>query len=321
MPEISFRGRRIQVAPGETVLDALLRSGEAVGYSCRSGVCQSCLLQAQGCAVPAAAQQGLKETQREAGYFLACVCVPEEPLTVREAGGDWVKATVSGLDRLSPTVLRLRLLPEGSFPYRSGQYASLRRPDGLIRSYSLASLPEEPELEFHIRRAEAGRMSGWLFDEAREGEAISIRGPAGDCFYVAGRSEQPLLLAGTGTGLAPLAGIARDALAKGHTGPIRLYHGALAEAGLYLREEMRELAERHSNFDYHPVVLHGNSSGEIRTGGLAEAIASDTPKLGGWRGYACGDPAIVTRLRKSMFLAGMASREIYSDSFVEAAVP
>ena len=58
-------------------------------------------------------------------------------------------------------------------------------------------------------------MSGWLGTEARPGEAVRLQGPVGECFYVPGQPEQPLLLAGTGTGLAPLYGIVRDALAAG----------------------------------------------------------------------------------------------------------
>jgi hypothetical protein len=34
----------------------------------------------------------------------------------------------------------------------------------------------------------------------------------------------------------------------------------------------------------------------------------------------CGDPAIVQMLKKKMFLAGMGSRHIFSDAFVEAPI-
>ena len=117
---------------------------------------------------------------------------------------------------------RLRLRPEGSFDYQPGQYVQLRRPDGLARSYSLASLPREGWLELHVRRVTDGRMSSWIFDELHVGGRLELRGPFGDCHYEPGRPEQPLLLAGLGTGLAPLYGIARDALESGHTGPVQL---------------------------------------------------------------------------------------------------
>jgi CDP-4-dehydro-6-deoxyglucose reductase, E3 len=43
------------------------------------------------------------------------------------------------------------------------------------------------------------------------------------------------------------------------------------------------------------------------------------PKLSGWRGYICGDPAIVQLLKKKLFLSGMASRDIYADAFLPTA--
>jgi NAD(P)H-flavin reductase len=222
------------------------------------------------------------------------------------------------LERLTETVLRVQLETAAPLEYRAGQYITLRREDGLARSYSLASLPGDGTLELHVRRAPQGRMSGWLFDEARANDAVHVRGPAGDCFYVGGAGEQPLLLAGTGTGLAPLVGICRDAIAQGHTGPIRLFHGAVRPAGLYLRDELAELAGENPNVSYTPVVLEGGEGEGIATGALDKVIAGAHPKLSGWRGFVCGDPATVGVLRKKLFLAGMASREIFADAFVEA---
>jgi len=302
------------------VLDALLRHGIEIPHSCRVGACQSCLVRASTGAVPATAQTGLKSTLVEQGYFLACLCRPDDDLTLEPAEGLEAPAAIASLEQLTPTVLRLRLRAGVPFAYRAGQYITLQRPDGLARSYSLASLPEDDTLELHIRRAPQGRMSNWLFEDARENTPVTIRGPAGNCFYTTGSALQPLLLAGTGTGLAPLAGIARDALRHGHQGPIHLYHGALRPEGLYLAGELNRLASAHTNFTYHPVVLEGGLNG-TRTGELHQAIATDHPKLTGWRGFVCGDPAIVALLRKKLFLAGIASRELFADAFIEAPVP
>lgn len=315
MAMLTYSGAAYSAAPGETVLETLLRNGQEISNSCRAGACQSCLLRATGGDIPTVAQQGLKATLVEQGYFLSCVCRPEADLLLEPAGGLEVAATITALERLTDTVMRARLRPATPLEYRSGQYITLRRDDGLARSYSLASLPEEGILELHIRRAPQGRMSGWLFDEAREGEAVSVRGPAGDCFYTAGKPEQPLLLAGTGTGLAPLAGICRDALKQGHHGPIHLYHGALRPAGLYLADELRQLMSMHANVQYKPVVLEGEG---FTNGALDQVIAANHPKLNGWRGFVCGDPSIVKMLKKKLFLAGMGSREIFADAFVEA---
>jgi len=315
MATFTYNGAAYPAAPEETVLETLLRNGIEIPNSCRAGACQSCLLRAASGAVPSVAQQGLKATLVEQGYFLSCVCRPEADLLLETAGGLEVAATITALERLSATVMRARLRTATPLEYRSGQYITLRRDDGLARSYSLASLPEDDALELHIRRAPRGRMSGWFFDEACEGDAVSVRGPAGGCFYTAGKPEQPLLLAGTGTGLAPLAGICRDALRQDHHGPIHLYHGALRPEGLYLRDELQQWMSMHGNFHYKPVVVEGAG---VTNGALDKVISADHPKLNGWRGFVCGDPSIVTMLKKNLFLAGMGSREIFADAFVEA---
>jgi CDP-4-dehydro-6-deoxyglucose reductase, E3 len=319
LSKLTYRGGSYEVGAGESVLDALLRHGLDVQHSCRSGACQSCMMRASAGSVPAVAQQGLKSTLAAQGYFLSCLCRPEQDLTLENPEGLNAEATIESLERLTPTVLRVRLRPHVAFSYRAGQYVVLRRQDGLARSYSLASLPIENTLELHVRRAPQGRMTGWLFDEAKENDLVSIRGPAGQCFYTAGNQDQALLMAGTGTGLAPLAGICRDALREGHQGPIHLYHGALRPEGLYLTQELQQLARAHENFRYHPVVVQGGSDA-IRSGALDQVIAADHARLTGWRGFVCGDPVIVGVLTKKLFLAGMASREIFADPFVEAPV-
>jgi CDP-4-dehydro-6-deoxyglucose reductase len=321
MPTFTFSGVAYQAAPGESVLDALLRHGIVVSNSCRAGACQSCMLRATTGALPAVSQHGLKSTLVEQGYFLSCVCRPADDLVLEPAGGLEVAASIVVLERLSPNVLRVRLRPETPIDYRAGQYITVRRADGLARSYSLASLPDDDTLELHIRRAPRGRMSGWFFDEARENDWVTLRGPAGDCFYTGGSPDQSLVLAATGTGLAPLLGICRDALRLGHRGPMHLFHGALRPEGLYLRDELSALDRAHPNLHYTPVVLEGGESEGLATGALDKAIAAAHPKFGGWRGFLCGDPAIVQMLKKKFFLAGMASREIFADAFVESPSP
>lgn len=318
MPVLRYAGAAYEAAPGETVLEALERQGVAVSSSCRAGACQSCMLRAACGDVPAAAQAGLKATLVEQGYFLACVCRPVGDLVLEEAGGLEVAGRIAALEPLTETVLRVRVATEISLEYRAGQYVLLRRADGLARSYSLASLPGDELLEMHVRRAPGGQMSGWLFDGARVGDAVSVRGPAGDCFYTAGDLDQALLLAGTGTGLAPLAGICRDAVRQGHRGPIHLFHGAVRPEGLYLQEELGGLVREFGNVSYTPVVLEGGEGAGVATGALDRVIAAAHPKLGGWRGFVCGDPGVVRLLKKKLFLAGMGSREIFADAFVEA---
>lgn len=318
MAKVRHEAEWYPLEPGETVLDGLLRQGVQVPHACRAGACQSCLMRAVSGPVPEAAQVGLKDTLRARGYFLACTCRPQEGVALEVAGASELRvpARVVATEALSGDVSAVRLEVEAPLDYRAGQYVTVVREDGLARSYSLASLPREGQLELHVRLVPGGAMSGWLVRDVRPGARVHVQGPAGDCFYVPGQPESPLLLAGTGTGLAPLYGILRDALESGHAGPIHLFHGALEPGGLYHVGALRALAARHPNLHYRPVVLAGGG-GDVEEGALEAKVLTCLPKRPvGWRAFLCGNPEAVLSLRKKLFLAGFSLKDIHADAFL-----
>ena len=313
MPSVRYGDLASELQAGESTLDALLRSGAAVSYSCKAGSCGSCMLRAVEGAIPEKAQTGLKDSWKARGYFLACVCHPEDNLTCAPVDADaQVSAHILSIDPLSADVVRVRLTTDAAFDFRAGQYLTMVRPDGLARSYSIASLPVEGFLELHIRCLPNGRMSEWVRNGARVGASVKVLGPSGDCFYVPGKPDQPLILIGTGTGLAPLYGILRDALAHGHNGPIHLLHGALRAEGLYLRDELTQLAAACANFEYTPSLFESD-------GPIDQVVLKRYPKPAGSRAFLCGDPAIVQSLKKKLFLQGMDLKDIHADAFLPAA--
>jgi NAD(P)H-flavin reductase len=144
----------------------------------------------------------------------------------------------------------------------------VRPEDGLTRSYSLASLASDSLLELHVAVRPWGFMSRWLTTSI--GQPVGLRGPFGECCYRPDNRRRPLLLIGTGTGLAPLMGVLRDALTRGHSGPIRIYHGARNLDGLYLWQALLKLAKRHLNVHLEGWVVEPPlvSSHGIRVGRL-----------------------------------------------------
>jgi NAD(P)H-flavin reductase len=315
---VHFQGRQFHCETGETLLDALQRQGVELSYSCKAGVCQTCLMRCIQGSVPLASQQELKANLRKQGYFLACQCVPEEDLHIDEPDNKelFVSAKLIDKKQLSPGVYRLRLQTAEPLNYHAGQFINVRRHDGVMRSYSLASLPVEDDwLELHVKRMNNGVMSNWLVDEFTVGDSIDIEGPVGSCFYSSEMTGQPLLLVGTGTGLAPLIGIVRDAIHNNHAGAIHLYHGAYSQEELYLDEALRELMTRMDNFFYRSCIARNMPADMLQTGRVCDIALEDNPQLSGWQVFLCGSPSMVSSMQKRVYLAGTSLQNIYTDPF------
>lgn len=323
MPKVTYGGQSYECGE-RSVLETLTAQGTHIPHSCGSGVCQTCMMQAVKGKAPPRAQEGLKATLVAQEYFLACVCHPEEDLEIvlPERAGARIEARVSSIEYLNTDILGIRLKPAQSFDYKAGQFINLYKDEDTSRCYSLASVPSlDDELFLNVRKIPGGLVSGWISSDLQAGDTISISGAAGDCFYVPGKADQDILLIGTGSGLAPLYGIVRDALLNGHTGRIRLYHGNYNAAGFYLVNELRKLEHSHPNFRYVPCVSEaGDASdpdgGDGFTQGMVLDVAlRDNPDLSGWRVFLCGNPNMVTAAKREAYLSGAAIRDIYADPF------
>jgi len=317
MTRITFDGSRYQVHDGETALDALLRGGANVTFSCRRGSCQVCLLRTNG-ELDADARRGLRESMRERGYFLPCVTRPKCDLDVEKPDLSelFVKAVVTEKRLLSDTVVALSIETETKLEWRAGQYVTVRRADGLARSYSIASIAEEDYyLELHVERVPGGAMSTWLCDQVEAGTELEVQGPIGAMLYEPELTDRPLLLVGTGTGLAPLIGIARDALRLGHRGEIFLYHGASQHLGLYLRPLLTELVRERANFHYIPCVSRGRPELGVTAGRANDVAFAAHPDLSNFVVYLAGSPEVVHDARTRAVGAGADRKHIHADPF------
>lgn len=348
-PRVHFAGTPYDLLPGETLLAGLSRQGVTIPSFCRTGVCQTCLVRATSGQPPPESQLGVADALVQRGCFLACQCVPDGPLEVEPSDTIGAFTTrVARVQGLSAQVLRVELeVPEG-FEFRAGQFVQLEREGGVTRPYSIASVPGSGSVELHVLLRSGGVMSQWL--RWAEKQPITMRGPFGECFYFEHEPERPLLLAGTGTGLSPLLGVTRAALAAGHRGPIHLYHGSSTREGLYLFDALRALTESSPQLRVFGSVLEtaedgattlprgaanagsasGASSGRTPSGEassrctlhhepLDKLILADTLDFFRCRVYLCGHPDLVQRLRKRIYLSGAPRDRIHCDPFLAPA--
>lgn len=319
MAVVVFENQSIETQENESVLDALLRDGHDVPYGCKNGVCQSCLMQASDGKLPEASQKGLTDQQKKLGYFLACSCMPDNDISVcKDETEEKLEGEIKEISSLNDSVIKLRL--KSDLKYYPGQFVNLWRDDTIVRSYSLASVPSlDDELEFHVRHVENGQFSDWLKQSAKQEDSIKIQGPLGTCFYSYSddTKDQPILLAGIGTGLAPLYGILRDALNQGHTGQILLLVGAKDSKNLYLQNELKELSLKFSNLAVEFISKNAPEDG-VKQGDIYQE-AKNIGSLKGYKVFLCGADSFVKKMKKQCFLAGANMPDILADSFLHSA--
>lgn len=309
MPELQAGAQRWSVQPGVNLLDALREAGIAVPYSCRAGSCHACLVRCTRGEVLDARPEALDTARRDEGWRLSCQCRVIEDLAVEvfDPQRDGLPASVVEADWPAPDVLRLRLAAQRPLRYRAGQHLILWSADGVARPYSLASVPGiDPWLEFHIDCRLPGAFSDFA-RHLRAGDAVrlgELRG--GALHYDPEWHERPLLLMGSGTGLAPLWGVLREALRCNHQGRIRVIHQAHDAYGHYLAEPLRELAGAHPELDV--TLMTTAESAEV----LAQLrlVSRQTVAL------LCGHPASVDAFARRLYLCGMPRSQTLADQFL-----
>lgn len=222
---------------------------------------------------------------------------------------------VADLRMATADVRIVRLAPEDGRPlaFTAGQYACLGFSGLPCRDYSIASRPDEAELEFHIRDMGAG-ASTYAVRGLSVGEVVTVRGPLGSAGLRAEHAG-PILAIGGGSGLAPMKSIVETALARGHAAPVHLYVGARTAADLYMIDRFHALAARYPNFRFVPVISEPGGPTELRTGYVGEAAAADFAGLAGFKAYLAGPPVMVESAIGHLLARGIDAMDIHADAF------
>ncbi|MCF6273870.1 MAG: FAD-binding oxidoreductase [Rhodobacteraceae bacterium] len=310
---INFDGKKYRIKEGETALDAMLRGGANLHFSCRKGSCRSCMLEAVSGELGEEAQSRLSGEMRERNLFLPCVTRTATKVEARLPDlSQWnIKALVAEKNQLSDDVWQLLLEPLTEMDWRAGQFINLTSPDGETRSYSLASIREEDYFaELHIRRYPDGKVSNWVAETLMPGDEVEIQGPVGTCYYDSAMAGQPLLLIGVGTGVAPMLGVARDALRRGHSAPIALYHGAALEKNLYLTETLKALEGQYPNFTAHCAASRDGAKQRV-----VDTAFSEHPDLRKHTLFLAGSPDSLEIARIKAVACGIKLASIHADPF------
>ncbi|HMC13311.1 MAG TPA: CDP-6-deoxy-delta-3,4-glucoseen reductase [Gallionellaceae bacterium] len=309
----------------ETILEAGLRQGYTMPYSCRDGVCGAC----KGKILKGEVDYGnyqpfaLNDAEKAAGAALFCQARPKSDLVIESqeissAKDIPVKTLPSRVQKMQKVtddviVLYLMLPANERLQFLAGQYVDIIMKDGKPRSFSLANAPHDDEfLQLHVRNIPGGAFTHHVFTEMKERDILRIKGPLGT-FFLHEDSSKPIVLVASGTGFAPVKAIIEHVLQIGITRPMHFYWGGRKQADLYMLDKAREWEARGIKFT--PVVSDEAWPG--RTGFVHQAVLEDYADLSGHQVYACGAPIVVEAAHRDFTsLRGLPNEEFFSDAFV-----
>jgi len=227
------------------------------------------------------------------------------------------RAKIVSARMLGPTVREIVLDRGSPFGFEAGQWVNLHVPNMEKRAYSIASAPNGTSFDLAVTFVEGGPMSTYLHS-ATIGTDVDVSGPQG---FFAREKTGPGLYVGTGTGVAPLRSMIKDALAKGETRAMWLLFGIRTEGDILYRDEWEALAKAHPNVR----VFYTLSRGAEAWAGMRGYVQTHTEKLyremeargeGPPHAYICGLHRMVGAvrdvLRKQM---GVPREQVHSERY------
>jgi benzoate/toluate 1,2-dioxygenase reductase subunit len=320
--------RFIKCSGTESVVDAAYRQGVSIPMDCREGACAACKCRVESgsFALGEYIDDALSEDEAASGYALACQMRPKTDCVVLIPADSTVCNTrqesyltrIKELSRLSETTFSLVLQGDElkKLAFLPGQYANLQVPGdgGHHRAYSFSAMAAEGDtVSFLIRNVPGGRMSGFLGEAARPGDAMTLAGPFGS-FYLRAIQRPVLMLAG-GTGLAPfLAMLDRIVAAGGSPHPIHLIYGVNTDRDVVETERLEACTRLLPNFSYAVVVVDADSASP-RKGYVTHHIEPAHLNDGEVDIYLCGPPPMVEAVAQHLRDVDVKSASFHFEKF------
>ncbi|MFC5497667.1 FAD-binding oxidoreductase [Caenimonas terrae] len=308
---------------GENLLDAALKAGIEMPYSCRKGVCGNCAggIESGQVKCPPSDVAG-------AGQVLFCQCLPASDLAIVPAA--WHRVDPAARKTFSAkvfrntlaaddvSVLQLRLPAGQRAKFRAGQYLQVELPDGSRRSYSMANPPHESDtLQLHVRHVAGGQFTQ-IVPTLKSGDLLKVELPFGN-FELKEETSAPMLCVVGGTGFAPVKSLLDDLVKKGVGRPVTLVWGGRNAGGLYLMTAVERWKKLLPGFTFIAAVEDAADAQALAGfhGRVDDAVRANFPSLDGHEVYCCGAPPMVAAVKKACVQErGLDPRHFFSDVFV-----
>ncbi|AKP73186.1 Phenol hydroxylase P5 protein [Piscirickettsia salmonis] len=325
------------VEEDERILDAALRQGIDLPFSCQAGVCGACRGQVSAGEIDYGAIEifGLLPEEESAGFVLTCSAKITTDIILKMDGNSLytppqsyngqfdtqeVIMTVLSQDSVGDEIYRLTLQNEASFLYQAGQYIDVIVNEEICCPLSIANAPHVHSgvIELHIRKTHTIPSWGnWVLEQAAKKKQLRIRGPKGQVVAKNVNVRPQLLIAG-GTGFSQCKALLEQIFlhkAKDSEAAVYLYWGGRHREGLYLHQQVKDWLAEYQYFRYVPVLSQavGHDRWGGRRGLIHQAVLDDFEVLHGFDVYAVGPMEMVKCAFWGCVAKGLPKAQFYSD--------
>jgi len=198
-----------------------------------------------------------------------------------------------------------------SFTWKPGQFVELSVLGIGEAPFSLPSSPtRRGYFQLGIRRA--GSLTGYLFENLREGDEVGIRGPLGNGFPIEKFPGQDLLLVAGGLGMVPLRGLLEYLIdLRENFGRIILLYGCRSPSDMLFSDELHSIARRGDAEMLFSVDSTEHQAWKGHVGVVPELVDKVEIDVSRTYAIACGPPVFYKFMLEKLLARGFAKDRIY----------
>jgi NAD(P)H-flavin reductase len=260
----------------------------------------------------------------EAAYNLVADVMNKAAESDAEHRPSWWKAQVIAHEQRRFDVAVLRVATDRPLAFAPGQSVTVETPmrPRMWRYYSMANAPRpDGTLDFHVKLVDGGPVSPVLVRGIQVGDWLRVGPPVGVMTLNEG-SPRDVVLAGGGTGVAPLKALCEQIATRSNPPRVHLFYGARTSDGLYDLADLDKRAAEWPWLTVVPTVSEPDPPGLFGADGAGRAEHGDLPDViarsGDWSGrdaYVCGSPGMVDATSERLRRLGLPGERIRFDKY------
>lgn len=227
--------------------------------------------------------------------------------------------SITGREDVARGTVGIHLKKPDGFAFKAGQAVYLTLPvskeadgKGRVRTFSIASAPNDPDLVIATRRTDSAlkrRLASFV-----EGPPVEIEGPYGDLILHDDNARPAVFLAG-GIGITPFRSMIRDAAKQAHAPNLYLFYSNRSAEDAAFLSELEQAARENAGFTLVATMTDAPDWQGERGYISREMIERHIGDISRPVFYLAGPPAMVAAMETMLVKAGVNGASIHSEMF------